>query len=112
MQVTRYLEQFKQALVVERSRQEEKYGRENLMNSMDRYCTILGEEFGEVCRAAYEADPENLEEELIHVAAVAFAMYQRLQASKLAEGDEEKWQVTIEVQSPEDIQDMKVEKLK
>lgn len=85
MQVGRYLDQFTKALVDERTRQEEKYGKENLMNSYDRWCTILGEEFGEVCRAAYEADPENLEEELVHVAAVAFSMYQRLQASKLVE---------------------------
>ena len=85
MQVERFLTPFITDLVQERKRQEELYGQINLMNSMDRYCTILGEEFGEVCKAAYEADPKNLEEELIHVAAVAFAMYQRLQASKLNE---------------------------
>lgn len=85
MEVTRFLEGFTEAVVAERSRQEEKYGRKNLMNSYPQWCTILGEEFGEVCRAIYEADPENLEEELIHVAAVAFSMYQRLQVSKLSE---------------------------
>ncbi len=32
---------------------------------------VLGEEFGEVCKAIFEGQEEDLREELIHVAAVA-----------------------------------------
>ena len=77
-----YTCEFFDAIVAERARQEQKYGKSNIMNGYPQWATILGEEFGEVCRAIYEEDPTNLEEELIHVAAVAFSMYQRLQVNK------------------------------
>ena len=44
---------------------------------------ILGEEFGEVCRALCEDDQANLREELIQVAAVALAWVQGLDAEKV-----------------------------
>ena len=74
---------FMSRIISERERQEKMYGIENQMNSYDRWTTILGEEYGEVCKAVYEIKPDELEEELIHVAAVAFSMFQRLQAAKI-----------------------------
>ena len=38
------------------------------------WLSILGKEFGSVCRAVCENDPERYREELVHVAAVATAM--------------------------------------
>lgn len=85
MNVKTNIDQFTKVLIAERERQESLYGKENEMNSMSEYCTILGEEYGEVCKATYERKPAELEKELIHVAAVAFAMWQRLQSQKPAE---------------------------
>lgn len=62
----------------ERTRQDEKWGEQN--NSILEWVGILGEEFGEVCKAAIEHEilgndtMDNLEEELIHVAAVAVSI--------------------------------------
>ncbi len=61
----------------ERARQDAKWGEQNHLPM--EWITILGEEFGEVCRAAFEAywngqRPEHYREELIQVAAVAVAM--------------------------------------
>ena len=82
MDTKRYDELFMRRVITERERQEKMYGIENQKNSYDRWTTILGEEYGEVCKAVYEIKPDELEEELIHVAAVAFSMFQRLQAVK------------------------------
>lgn len=46
--------------------------------SDDVCCRVLGEEFGEVCRAINDGDLENLREELIQVAAVAVAWVERI----------------------------------
>ena len=45
----------------------------------DRKLKVLGEEFGEVCRALCECDLKNLKEELIQVAAVAVAWVEALE---------------------------------
>lgn len=65
----------------ERDRQEAKWGRQD--HQPERWLSILGEEFGEVCKAVCEAsfpgyetsgDWSQYRTELIHVAAVAAAM--------------------------------------
>lgn len=45
----------------------------------DKKLKILGEEYGEVCRALCEGDLKNLKEELIQVAAVAVAWVESLE---------------------------------
>ncbi len=70
-------------IAAERLRQNEKWGEQNWKPS--EWLSILGEEYGEVCRAVYEMelnppekrDPKwwlNYREELVHVAAVAVQM--------------------------------------
>ena len=68
-------------VIEERDRQDEKWGADR-DNSPGLWITILGEEFGEVCRAVLERDRKNLREELIQVAAVALAMAEDLDRSR------------------------------
>ena|ERR1035437_2602058 len=58
-------------VLAERMKQDEKWGEQN--HPPFKWVTILGEEFGEVSKAALENDPHNYREELIQVAAVAIA---------------------------------------
>ncbi|MBS2100688.1 MazG-like family protein [Carboxylicivirga linearis] len=77
-------------IVEERKRQDEKWGEQN--HKPVEWCAILGEEVGEVNKAALEAhfkmyykDNEklaNYREELIQVAAVAVAMIESLERNK------------------------------
>ncbi len=65
-----------QDVAAERRRQEEKWGQQ--LHAPLWWLAILGEEFGEVCRACYEAGQygvvgEDYRAELIQVAAVAVA---------------------------------------
>lgn len=49
----------------------------------DEKVVMLGEEFGEVCRAVHDGHtPEELREELIQVAAIAVAWVQAVDAAK------------------------------
>lgn len=73
---------------VERQRQLEKWGEQN--HSPIEWCAILGEEVGEVNKAALEwhfkhpnADIEEYRKELVQVAAVAVAMLQSLDRNEL-----------------------------
>ena len=43
-----------------------------------KFCTILGEEYGEACKAALENDIDGYRAELIQVAAVAVRMIQAI----------------------------------
>lgn len=72
----------------ERHRQDEKWGEQN--HDPMIWLSILGEEFGEVCKGAQEAhfegytsynDWRNYREELIQTAAVAVAMVESLDRS-------------------------------
>ena len=56
----------------ERVRQDTKWGEQN--HAAAYWLSILGEEFGEVCRAVCENDADSYREELVHVAAVAVSM--------------------------------------
>lgn len=60
-----------QRIVVERRRQDEKWGEQN--HTPDRWLVILGEEVGEACKVSLEGQREHYRHELIHVAAVAVA---------------------------------------
>lgn len=60
-----------ESVFIERSRQYQKWGLQD--HDEDKWMTILMEEIGEVARAILEDDPNNYREELIQVAAVAFA---------------------------------------
>jgi hypothetical protein len=79
----------------ERKRQNERFAEQN--HPLGHWIIILGEEFGEVCRAAYEAvnalavhGPVGYEaelraarQELVQVAAVAVAMIESLDRNEL-----------------------------
>lgn len=56
----------------ERNDQHVKWGEQN--HDPAYWVSILGEEFGEVCRAVQSGDMENYREELIQLAAVAAQM--------------------------------------
>lgn len=55
----------------ERVRQTGKWGIQNHDDAF--WSVILGEEYGEVCRAVFEGDEQGIKEELTQVAAVAVA---------------------------------------
>lgn len=57
---------------VELERQDAKWGRDRILDS-HLWMTILGEEFGEVCRASLEREPVEYIKELAQVAAVAIS---------------------------------------
>ena len=57
------------AIRQEMTRQDQKWGEQN--HSPEIWCTILGEEYGEVCKAALENNSDEYETELVQVAAVA-----------------------------------------
>lgn len=61
----------------ERTRQDEKWGASRKLRS-ELWATILGEEYGEACKAVLEVDAVNLREELMQVAAVALAWIESL----------------------------------
>jgi len=70
----------------ERIHQEKKWGQQDHMPFV--WITILGEEYGEVCRGALEAefgsqDLANYREELIHTAAVAVAAIECLDRNSI-----------------------------
>lgn len=64
------------ALRAERLRQDKKWGEQNHMP--DKWMAILGEEYGEVCRATLESDTQQIYEEASHVAAVAVALMEKI----------------------------------
>ena len=72
---------------VERQNQDSKWGDQN--HSLPEWCTILGEEFGELCEAVnetvlYNADKperagiENILKECTHVSAVAVQILEKI----------------------------------
>lgn len=72
-------------IIEERKRQDRKWGEQN--HKPIEWCVILGEEYGEVCKAALETnfnydsskgDYSEYREELIQTAAVAIAMIECL----------------------------------
>ncbi len=67
-----------QAINKERMRQDEKWGEQN--HNPFVWLAILGEEYGESCKAALEfpVDYSNYRKELIEVAAVAIAAIESL----------------------------------
>lgn len=60
-------------VAAERVRQDRKWGTNFPGRPQDKWVSILGEEFGEVCRAVLEKDHANLREELIQCAAVCLS---------------------------------------
>jgi NTP pyrophosphatase (non-canonical NTP hydrolase) len=67
-------------IAAERKRQDKMFGPHAGFDQQtsDKSLVILAEEFGEVARAVYEGDYENLEEELVQVAAVCWAWLETL----------------------------------
>lgn len=70
----------------ERQRQNQKWGRDDLIWNASDFVklTVLAEEFGEVAQAILEEDKENLEEELVQVMAVACAILESKEDASLA----------------------------
>lgn len=79
------------AVAIERNRQDDMWGEQN--HTMDKWLTILGEEFGEVCQAIGEtvlpnrSKPEqggydNIMRELTHLAAVSVAMMECMERNR------------------------------
>jgi len=64
-------------LMAMRVEQVVKWGDDN-GKSLYRLITILGEEFGELCRAILEYSANNVHEEALHVAAVALAIAEQM----------------------------------
>lgn len=60
------------SVLMERGRQDVKWGAGG-SQSLELWATILGEEYGEICRAILKGDLHDAREELVHVAAVAVA---------------------------------------
>lgn len=66
----------------ERRRQDDKWGADrNLFN--ESWLTILSEEVGEAAKAILETDFENLDKEVMQVAAVALAWLENLERRKM-----------------------------
>lgn len=65
--------EFLQMIDAEQTRQVQKWGVQ--LHDPTHWGIILGEEFGEVCRAIYEKKEDNYIEELVQVAAVAASAY-------------------------------------
>lgn len=72
---------------IERENQNDKWGDQN--HTLSEWCTILGEEFGELCEAVnetvlYNADKperagkENILKECVHVSAVAVQILEKI----------------------------------
>jgi MazG nucleotide pyrophosphohydrolase domain. len=71
-------ERFQELVQLERERQDSQW--HGALRSPESWTTILGEEFGEVCRAVLKRDYDNLIEELVQVAAVAQAFFEQVDA--------------------------------
>lgn len=69
-------ERFQELVQLERERQKSKW--HSVIHSPESWVTILGEEFGEVCRSVLEEDADSLRLELVQVAAVAQALFEQL----------------------------------
>lgn len=63
-------------IMEERQTQDMMWGEQN--HDLPRWATILGEEYGEVCKAILSNDREGLRVELVQVAAVAVAVLEYL----------------------------------
>lgn len=61
-----------------RREQDEKWGKDRIFDVRGNFPRILGEEFGEVCRAINEDDQENLIDELYDVSATCVALLEQL----------------------------------
>jgi len=68
----------------ERARQDAKWGEQN--HGPDTWIRILGEEYGEVCKAVNESDLREYRNELIQVAAVAVAAVECLDRARTVPG--------------------------
>jgi hypothetical protein len=74
-----------QAILLERGRQERKFGRQE--HSLSDWMVILGEEHGEACKAVVEilsgrGDLNHLYEELSHVGAMAMQVMEAIELSR------------------------------
>lgn len=67
-------------VVAERTRQDAKWGGVPGIDRLDEhtYAAVLGEEFGEVCKAWLERDLAALRTELVQTAAVALAWVEEI----------------------------------
>ena len=68
-------------IVKERERQNNLFKEQN--HSKDRWCVILGEEYGEVCKANLENDEGGYIEELVQTAAVCVAAIESFYRTKV-----------------------------
>ncbi len=75
------IEQILDEVIQERFRQDKKWGANRALDTRT-WITILGEEYGEVCRADLNRDLDNYRDELIQVAAVAVAAIESLDLSR------------------------------
>ena len=81
---TPYIEAVLSEVFAERLSQYEKFREQN--HSAPFWLSILGEEFGEVCRAVCENDGANYREELVQLAAVAVQMVEAYDRAKAPKG--------------------------
>lgn len=65
-------------ILLERKNQDEKWGKDRIIDINGNLANILGEEYGEVCRAILNKDDENLQEELIQLGALCVATVEQM----------------------------------
>ena len=68
-------------VLTEREKQFSRWGPQ--CHGLHKWMTILGEEYGECCKATLDDDTDGLRKELIQVAAVACAIAQHLDSNEL-----------------------------
>jgi hypothetical protein len=64
-------------VITERMAQDKKWGVQN--HRLPVWLAILGEEYGEACKAFLEGDGEGYHKEVVQIAAVALAMLEHLE---------------------------------
>lgn len=68
------------AIEAERAHQDSKHGPDSMGGpnmSTTMRLVVMGEEYGEVCRAALDGDPEGFRKELVQLAACCVAILER-----------------------------------
>lgn len=75
-----------------RREQDEKWGKDRLFDVKATFPRVLGEEFGEVCRAINDNDEANLRDELLDVSATCVALLEQLTAEEYSKKEPEHWE--------------------
>lgn len=75
------MDNFVNDVMIERERQDCIHPRSDWPGIV--WATVMGEEYGEICRAILENDRENLKDELVQLAAVCMRVYENIETMEL-----------------------------